>query len=485
MYYKYGICLLYNFLEGGFGMNNSKITFALYFGNRGFFPGEVIEEARREMVEAVINNGFDYITMDENLTRYGAVETRQEGKQYAEFLEANKGKFDGIILCMPNFSDENGAAEAFKNVNVPILVQAYPDEIGRMDFSHRRDAVCGKFAMCNVLRQCNIKFTLTQKMAVSPLDKSFSDDLKRFGAICRIVKGMRHFNVGAIGARTTAFKTVRTDEVALQGDNINMETIDLSYVFDMMDNADLNLLEKKRKYYSGITSFGSYPEEKLDNIARLGVAIDKLIDEYDLKAIAVRCWDEFVTRYNIAPCLVLSDLNERGIPAACELDINNAIMMYALCLASDKPVMLLDVNNNYGDEPNKNIMFHCSAVPSSFFEGETWISEHLMFKKSFGEGTGVGIVNGRIKSGEVTVGSIKTEAGKVSGFTTGGKLTDDKIDKEFFGTGIVYENPNLEAIFKYMCENGYKHHVAIAQGEWAGSVNEALNKYLEYNVDLL
>ena len=466
-------------------MNNSKITFALYFGNRGFFPGEVIADAREEMIKAVVDNDFDYICMDENLTRYGAVETRQEGKQYAKFLKENEGKFDGIILCMPNFSDENGAAEAFKNVNVPILVQAYPDEIGKMDFSKRRDAVCGKFAMCNVLRQCNIKFTLTEKMAVNPLDAAFSEDLKKFGAICRIVKGMRHFNIGAIGARTTAFKTVRTDEVALQNAGINIETIDLSYVFNLMDTVDEKALEDKKKYFSKITSFGSYPAEKLDNMARLGVAVDQLIEEYDLKAVAVRCWDEFVTQYNIAPCLILSDLNERGIPAACELDINNAIMMYALCLASDKPVMLLDVNNNYGSYSNKNIMFHCSAVPASFFDGDTSISEHLMFKKSYGEGTGVGIVQGKIKTGKVTIGSAKTENGIVHGFASCGKLTDDEFDKEFFGVGIVYENPNLETIFKYMCENGYKHHVAIAHGEWADCVNEALVKYLDYNIDIL
>jgi len=108
-----------------------------------------------------------------------------------------------------------------------------------------------------------------------------------------------------------------------------------------------------------------------------------------------------------------------------------------------------------------------------------------MFKKSYGEGTGVGIVNGKIKTGKVTVGSIKTENGIVHGFATCGKLTDDEFDKEFFGCGVVYENPNLKDIFKFMCENGYKHHVAIAQGEYADSVGEALGKYLDYKIDLL
>ena len=464
---------------------DKKCTLALFFGNRGFFPGEVIASARKEMIEAVTKSGFDYICMDESLTRYGAVETRQEGKMYAKFLEENKGKFDGVILCMPNFSDENGAAEALKNTNVPVLVQAYPDELGNMDFAQRRDTVCGKFAMCHVLRQCKIKFTLTKKMAVSPLDESFAEDLRRFGAICRIVKGMKNFNIGAMGARTTAFKTVRADEVALQNKGITVETIDLSYIFNLMENVDEALLKEKKEYYKGIASFGNYPEEKLTNISKLGVVFDKLIDEYSLNAVAVRCWDEFVTQYHIAPCLVLSDLNERGIPAACELDVNNVVMMYALYLASQEPVMLLDVNNNYGASSTKNIMFHCSAVPSSFFEDKPCISEHLMFKKSYGEGTGVGIVNGKVKSGKVTVATAKTEDGKVWGFTTDGKLTDDEFDKEFFGTGVVFENKNLEEIFKYMCENGYKHHVAIAKGEWSDCVEEALVKYLGYNIDVL
>ena len=466
-------------------ISTKKTTFALYFANRGFFPGEVIAQAREEMIRAVIDNGFDYICMDESLTRYGAIETRQEGKIYAEFLEKNKGKFDGVILCMPNFGDENGAAVALADANVPVLVQAYPDEIGKMYFAHRRDAVCGKFAMCNVLRQCKIKYTLTEKMAVSPLDESFATDLVKFAAVCRVVKGMKSFNIGAIGARTTAFKTVRTDEVALQNKHVNVETIDLSYVFALMDNVDGKLLEEKKKYYSGLSNFGSYPDEKLTNIAKLGAAVDTLISEYNLQAVAVRCWDEFVTKYKIAPCLILSDLNERGIPAACELDVNNAVMMYALCLASNEPVMLLDVNNNYGGDRTKNIMFHCSAIPSSFFEGKTSIGEHLMFKKSYGEGTGVGIVTGKVKSGKVTVASTKTENGEICGFTTDGKLTNDSFDKEFFGCGVVFENSNLENIFRYMCENGYKHHVAIAKGEWSESIKEALVKYLGYNIDVL
>ncbi len=466
-------------------MKKSKITFALYFGNRGFFPGEVIADARREMTEALEKNGFGYIIMDESLTRYGAVETLEEGKKYNAFLKENEGKYDGVILCMPNFSDENGASAALRDIRVPVLVQAYPDEIGKMDFARRRDSLCGKIAMCNVLRQCKIKFTLTKSATVHPLSPEFDEDLRHFGAICRVVRDLKTFNVGTIGARTTAFKTVRIDEIAFQNCNISVETIDLAMVFDMMERADEEKLGAKMAHFSAITDFGSYPKEKLENISRLGVAVDELIEKFDLKAVAIRCWDEFVTHYNIAPCLVLSDLNERGIPAACELDVNNAVMMYALQSAGEHPVMLLDLNNNYGEEETKAIVFHCSAIPNSFFEGKTRISEHLMFKKSYGEGTGVGIVNGEVKKGEVTVGSFKTEDGKLFAFTSEAKLTQDPLEKEFFGAGAVIESERMPALIKYMFENGFRHHTAIVPGLWADAVEEAFGKYLGYNCDLI
>ena len=78
-------------------MNTAKTTFALFFGNRGFFPGEVIADARKEMIEALEKNGYGYIIMDESLTRYGAVETITEGAAYNKCLK------DNLFFCLCDF----------------------------------------------------------------------------------------------------------------------------------------------------------------------------------------------------------------------------------------------------------------------------------------------------------------------------------------------------------------------------------------------
>lgn len=460
-----------------------KTTFALYFGNRGFFPGELISAARESIVNACERNGYGYIIMDEALTRYGAVETIEEGRLYAEFLKAHDGEYDGIILSLPNFGDENGASVAFRNVNVPILVHAFPDEMDKMDFAHRRDAMCGKMAMCNVLRQQGIRYSLTERFCLSPESAEFDAELDKFAAVCRVANGMRRFNVGAIGARTTAFKTVRYDEIAFQGKNINVETVDMAQVFAMMDAADPEAIKAKAAKYTELSDFGKYPPEKLENIARLGVVIDQLIESLDLQAIALRCWDELQKKYGIAPCLILGELNERGIAAACELDVTNAVMMRAVGLAANYPVMLLDVNNNYGEADDKVIFFHCGPAPASLMQGKGKIEEHLMFKKSYGEGSGVGINKGRYITGDVTVGSFKTENGRLCAFVCEGELTDDALPECFFGCGTVFKKPAAGELLNYMARNGYRHHVAITRGSYASAVKEAFENYLDFNID--
>ena len=461
------------------------MKFAIYFGNRGFFPGELVASAIADFKRVLAVNGHEALIMEGAGTRYDAVETPEEGRRYADFLAAHRDAYDGVILSLPNFGDENGAVVALRDAGVPILVQAYPDEPGQMDFSHRRDSVCGKIAMCNVLRQAGIQYTLTTDFAEHPDSPQFVEDLRNFAAVCRVVKGMRRFNLGAIGARTTAFKTVRVDEIALQRKGINVESVDLAEMFAIMDGAESKAIAAKRERYLAYADFAGVAEEKIDAIARLGVALDILIKRFSLDALAIRCWDELQKRYGIAPCLAMSVLNEAGIAAACEMDVNNAVMMRAVALASDSPVGLFDVNNNFGGAKDKAIMFHCSAIPGSMLCGKGCIGEHLMFKKAYGPGTGIGIFGGEMKAMPLTVGSFKTEDGKLCAFVTEGEATDDKIEKAFFGTGFVFrkDDGDANAMLNFMARNGYRHHVAFVRGSWSAAIVEAFSNYLGYDVE--
>ena len=459
------------------------MKFALYFGNRGFMPAELIAGARRDMIEAVTRAGYEVLGMDENATRYGAAETRDAGRLSHDWLKSHEGEYDGVILCMPIFIDENGAVAALQDANVPILMQAYPDEIGKMDFAHRRDAFCGKFSVTDVFYQYRIPFTVMKPHVVHPLTPAFRQNLEDFAAICRVVRGMKRFNLGCIGARTTAFKTVRFDEVTLQRYGINVESFDLSeliFKVGQKKNDDKAVLEKVKRLES-YTDFTRVPESNKFTLAKISVVIDEYIEEYHLDAITLRCWNEMETILRVCPCVLLSELNDRGIVASCEIDLCSAITMRAMNLASGKPTACLDWNNNYGDDENKVILFHCGPVEQTLMAGMGTVTEHKMFAKG-DPGSGWGSNEGRIAAFDMTFSNCFTENGKLKVYASEAKFTGEPIENTYFGCGGVAEIPDLQNKLIRLAKGGFKHHTTVGMGHMKYVLEEAFSTYLGYDI---
>lgn len=461
-----------------------KTAFALLFGNRGFFPASLIAGAREELKRELNALGHDVLMLDESATRYGAVETPQEAEVFANFLRAHRGQFDGVILSLPNFGDENGAALALQEAGVPIWIQAYPDDYDLMGPASRRDSFCGKLSIMDVFRQYGIKFTALKPHVVRPGTPRFAANVDEFDRVCRVVGGVKGMAVGAIGARTTPFKTVRIDEVALQRHGITVETFDMSDVFHRMravNPAEPAYAEKARHLHS-LAAWEGVPESAFDNIVRLGVTLDGMIQEARLDAVAIRCWTEIQTQMGISPCVAMGALNDLGVAAACEVDIGNAVAMKALHLASYEAVGLLDWNNNYYDEDDKCILFHCGPMPPSLMEGKGQITDHGILLNSIGPGISYGCNVGRIKPMDITFGSLMTDEGRVKIYLGEGRITADPIPADFFGVAGVAEIPNLQDVLLHIGVTGHRHHVSITPGHLRRPLAEALGHYLGFDV---
>ena len=467
-------------------MTRKKTTFALFFGNRGFFPASLIAKAREELPRVLEEWGHDVLMFDEEATRYGAVETPREGEKYANFLRENRGEFGGVILCLPNFGDETGAVAALQEAHVPILIQAYPDDLDKMAPELRRDAFCGKISIMDVFCQYGVKFTALKPHVVSPSGDRFKANVDYFDRVCRVVNGMRGMVVGAIGARTTAFKTVRIDEVALQRHGITMETLDLSDVFARMKavNSDDKAYKAKAEILKAYTSWEGVPEQAFDRIVKLGVVLDAIVEEYQMNAIALRCWIELQEQLGISACVLMGEMNNRGVPAACEVDIGNAVAMHALHLASGGPAACLDWNNNYGEEDDKCILFHCGPVPKDLMADKGKIADHAILANEVGEGCSYGCHVGRIAPFDFTFGSLLTDSGRLRFYLGQGRFTEDKIPAEFFGCAGVAEIEKLQDVLLHVGHNGYRHHVSVTPGLIQAPLGEALERYLGFEVAL-
>jgi L-fucose isomerase-like protein len=465
-----------------------QMTFGVIVGNRGFFPSHLAASGRTEMIAAIEKLGHKAVVTSAEETSYGAVETYKEAMICAELFKRNANEIDGIIVTLPNFGEERGIADAIRlaNLQVPILIQATPDDAGKMGIAFRRDSFCGKMSICNNLRQYGIPFTLTTLHTEAPDSPEFAGDLESFAATCRIVRGFRNLRIGAIGARPAAFNTVRYSEKLLEKSGITVDTLDLSEIFGrirrLSDSDDA--VQEKLQAIKAYLPVRDTPEAALTKMAKLGVVIDGWMRSNALDITSVQCWTSMEEFFGVVPCTVMSMMSEKLLPSACEVDTMGSLSMHALALASETPSALLDWNNNYGGDPDKAVCFHCSNLPKHFFREGVKMDFQQIIAGTVGKENTFGTLDGTVKSGPMTFVRFSTDefAGTIRGYVGHGRFTDDPL-ATFGGAGVV-EIPNMQRLLRYICENGFEHHVAANFSHVAGAVKEAGEKYLRWPMHL-
>ncbi len=462
------------------------LSFGIVVGNRGFFPGHLAESGRKEMIAALTSAGYEAVCLTPEQSRYGAVETREDAKRCAALFRENKDKIAGVIVTLPNFGEERSIAEALRmaNLDVPVLIQATPDNAAKMTVADRRDSFCGKMSACNNLRQYGIPYSLTTLHTEAPDSAEFRNDLDWFAGVCRVANGLRKLRIGAIGARPAAFNTVRYSEKLLEANGITIEPLDLSEVFGRIHRTkddEAPVLEKLAAIRSYVDTQG-IPEESLIKMAKLGTVIDRWMGDNDLDISAVQCWTSMEEFFGVVPCTVMSMMSNGLHSSACEVDVPGVVAMHALRLASETPSALLDWNNNYGGDPNKAVCFHCSNLPKHFFE-TVKMDYQAIIAGTVGKLNTFGTCVGRVKAGPMSFARFSTDdvTGKMRGYAGTGRFTSDPLET-FGGAGVV-EIQNLQGLLRFICETGFEHHVAAnLNAGAASSVHEAARKYMGWEM---
>src|ERR1700758_3197863 len=433
-----------------------KMTFGVIVGNRGFFPDHLAKTGREEIISVLEAAGARAIVLGPEQSKYGAVETYTEAQHCAELFKKHAEEIDGIIITLPNFGEERGIVDAIRlsGLQVPVLVQATPDRPDIMKISHRRDSFCGKMSACNNLMQYGIPYSLTALHTVSPSSDAFKKDLAWFSAVCRVVNGFRNLRIGAIGARPAAFNTVRYSEKQLERAGISVVTLDLSDVFGgvsrLNDNNDA--VQQKLAAIKADVPTQTIPQEALLKMTKLGVVIERWMAEQHCTISAIQCWTSLEENYGVVPCTIMSMMSDNLLPSACETDVMGTISMYALALASQTPSALLDWNNNYGEDPDKAVCFHCSNLPKHFF-ADVVMDFQAIIAGTVGKENTFGTCVGRVKAGDMSYVRFSTDdyAGGIRGYVGEGEFTNDPLET-FGGAGVV-RIPRMQKLLNFICEN--------------------------------
>jgi len=466
-------------------MAAKTVTFGVIVGNRGFFPDHLAKSGREDMLAALRGAGYGVVAVGPEETKHGAVETRAEAVRCADLFKKNRDAIDGIIVTLPNFGDERAIADTLRmaGLNVPVLVQATPDTPGKMTIRDRRDSFCGKMSACTNLQQYGIPYSLTTRHTETPDSDFFRRDLEWFAAVCRVVRGMKGLRIGAIGARPAAFNTVRYSEKILEASGISVEPIDLSEILGRigrMADKDPRAVQKLADIERYVST-KEVPGEALLKMAKLGAVVDDWMRQTGCTISAVQCWTSMEEFFGVVPCTVMSMMSNELMSSACEVDICGVVGMHALQLASGTPSALLDWNNNYGDDPDKAVCFHCSNLPKHFF-ADVRMNFQQIIAGTVGRENTYGTCVGRVKAAPMSFARFSTDdrEGGIRGYVGEGEFTDDPLDT-FGGAGVV-RIPRMPELLHYICERGFEHHVAANLATVGGAVHEAATRYLGWNV---
>lgn len=468
--------------------NKERMCFGIIIGTRAYFNSELAKDVRKQLLRTLADEGYDYVILPEDATPTGSssIETREDGLKCAELFRQNRDRIDGIIVSLPNFGFEIGIINAISvaDLNVPILVQACDDKNDKVDLDSRRDAFCGKISVCNNLYQYDIPFTDTTLHTYSIYSELLAKDINKFAGICRVVNGLRHARVGAIGARPAGFQTVRASEKLLQKSGITVVPVDLSEILGAarkIEDTDVELLKKLEE----IKCYAVVPKEYNDKLvlqAKFGVAVERWIEANQIDAVAVQCWDSLEQNYGCAACVTMSMLGEKLLPAACEVDIAGAVSMYALTLAAQGQSALLDWNNNFAEDRNKCVCTHCGNFPKSFVRNDLKLGTLGVLGRTLGKVNTFGAVYGKVTKGDFTFFRISTDdtKGVIKAYLGTGEITDDPYGMD--GCIAVTKVDNLQILMKHICRNGFEHHVAMVRNDVKDILNEAIEGYLGWNL---
>ena len=463
------------------------MTLGIIIGNRDFFPDSLLEKARAEIIEVCNELGLKPILLNTTDSKLGGVETFKDAAKCADLFKAHREDIAGVLVLLPNFGDEKGVADTLElsGLNVPVLVQAYPDDLSKMNVVNRRDSWCGKISVCNNLYQYGIKYSLTSQHVCLPSDPGFKKDLLDFVSVCRVVKGLKTLRIGAIGARPGAFNTVRYSEKILQRHGITVTTFDLSEILGRANKltATDQLVKNHLESIKSYASQGKTPNEAMVQIAKLDVVLKQIMEENMLDATAIQCWTSLQQNYGCNVCTSMSIMSENMLPSACEVDVTGTLTMYAMQLASGSPSALVDWNNNYADDENKCVLFHCGNWAKSFLP-DIEISNAPIIGTSVGVENTYGALDGRTPAMPLTYGRISTDdpKGIIKAYIGEGVLTNDPLNT--FGNRAVAQIPNLQDLMKYICRNGFEHHVVMNASNTAPILEEALGNYMGWEVHL-
>ncbi len=356
---------------------------------------------------------------------------------------------DVLLICVASWSEDHHLLDLLGYVDLPVILRAYPArDTGSLCCVHQIGAV-----FTNIGKSYEFIFG-------KPEDPACAQKVKDIALPYALSSMLQKLRVGTLGGRVKGMTEIAYDEFAIKeklgARIVNMDITEMtSKVAAMSDEEADRLLEEKKDLLCPckITS----TKESMRESMKYYAAMKALTEEYDLGALAVSCY----TNYMGKVCLGYSLLAEEGITGACEGDVPNALTMKMLYELSGKPVNNTDLLDfNYED--NSILFAHCGSSGFSIAEGEIELAPVRLAE------TGV-CAKFLMKPGKVTAVDICGNGDNIRMSVMVGDAIPCGMEFPGNPMTVKFEKP-LDQINEEIMEYGSGHHWMIAYGDYADTL---------------
>ena len=431
---------------------------------------------RRRCLDALSKvEELEIVVPDEELTQKGLVRDDEDAERTIQLF--GKEKIDGLIIGTMTFGDEVSAiavASAFPGI--PVLLFGTKEGPFKPDGGRRSDSFCGTLSVSSGLYRRKIPFVFAG--IIFPEEETFLESVRNFVHVCSIVKGVVGARLGLVGPRPERFETCIFSEDALMKQFkqrvVPMSLLDIMNQINALgdDDAEVQRVIQEIREEADLSGV---KEETMRKIAKLELVLKNFADERCLSGMGIQCWTAMEEVYGISPCYAMGRLTDKGVMAACEVDIYGVLTMLIQYLASLKktPPHFIDWTIKHQEEENVFLSWHCgNAPPSLACEGcRVTIKAHGIMDAVLGIERTTGTAEFQLKPGVVTLCRLVEHDGKFKMLITTGEIV--KSDQNLRGSWSWVKVPNLDLLYRTLVEEGFIHHASLIHGDYVEAIKDA------------
>jgi len=309
------------------------------------------------------------------------VTTPDEGQKAVKELLS---KSPDVFVVLVTGGTERIIQSAFRDVNLPLIILA----------CDRANSLAAALEMLPRLRDMgkDVKLIFVEKY-----DEAIFKAFENFLTTRKAVRKLKETTLGIFGSLSPWLIGCTSDYRLLEDKfGLSIKHIDLLTLYQEYQKIPPSAAEDEAKQIlSDVGELREPSHKTLVEATKLYLAVRKIAEREHLSALTIKCF-EMLPVVDNTMCLALSKLNDEGIVAGCEGDINATLSMLLLHYLTGRPAWMANpVSINY--ERNTLTLAHCTvAIKLISDPGKTVLRSH------FESGRGVA-VQGPLARGEATL----------------------------------------------------------------------------------